>query len=162
MEAIEWVTPLKAAAAFFIYHVSKLIGSFEKKLGEKAAEAFWEKRAEIKNKLKETAAAPLRKVASAISKARRASTNQTYVRIGLPIPDDYFGSMLSVEGDDEVTIAMTLAMFVMKAEEIEEAIKRESEKGEIFGGVELKLDPEGGFIAMWYDKDSKMHKIKIS
>ena len=97
-------------------------------------------------------------VASAIA---RASSNQTYVRIGLPIPNDYFATLLSVDGDDEVSIAVTIAFFVLKAEEIEETIKRESRAKGIAGGVKLHLEPGGSFVAQWDDEDFGYHEIRI-
>ena len=161
LDAVEWISPLKAAAAFFIFHLGRFLSSFEKKLGEKAAETAWENREEIKEKLKETAAKPLGLVASAIARAKRSSSNQTYVRIGLPIPNDYFATLLSVDGDDEVSIAVTIAFFVLKAEEIEETIKRESREKGIAGGVKLHLEPGGSFVAQWDDEDFGYHEIRI-
>ena len=161
LDAIEWLTPLKTAAAFFIYHASKFLSSYEKKIAEKAAEATWENREKIKSLLQEGAAKPLRLVASAFATAKARISGHTHVRIGLPIPDDYFATMLEIEETDEVGYAIAIAYFVLKAEQIEQELKRHAAEKGIESAVKLTLEPGGAFVASWYDEDYEHHEIRI-
>ena len=161
LDAKEWLTPLNAAAAFFVHHASKFLSSYGKKIAEKAAEATWEDREKIKSVLQEGAVKPLRLVASAFAKAKAKISGPTQVRVGLPIPDDYFATMLEIEETDEVGYAIAIAYFVLKAEQIEQEIKRHAADKGIEGAVKLTLEPGGAFVASWYDEDYEHHQIRI-
>ena len=58
--------------------------------------------------------APLRAAASAITRFRK-SRERTQIQVGVPAPDEYFGTRLRLEGQDDDSIAVELALFIKHA-----------------------------------------------
>lgn len=159
LDASAWIQALGGAAAYLLYQLNKFVTEVNKRTAQHVADRFWD-RDKARELLQDDQAEPLRLVASTIDEAKRATPNKTEVIIGLPIPGEYIGTMLRVEWEDEVDLALAIAEFVERAETIERIIK-EHEEGGFFGGAYLKLQPDGGFILKWQDEDYTMYETRI-
>ena len=69
--------------------------------------------------------------------------------------------MLEIEETDEVGYAIAIAYFVLKADQIEQELKRHTAEKGIESTVILTLEPGGTFVASWYDEDYEHHQIRI-
>ena len=165
LDAIHWVTPLKASAAFVLYHFHKFLKSYVERLGEHAADAttkeLTDRNQKLRNLLNKDEAEPLRRVVFALADAAEQSAGNTVLRIGFPLPEDYFGILLIIQNSEPAHIAYVLALFVRQAEDIEKRIIEEIDKHGVFGGVELQIDAEGQFTASWKDDEHKKREIII-
>jgi hypothetical protein len=81
-EVAEWVTPFKVVATVFVSQLAK-----------NAADDLWKNKAAIAAALRNASAAPLRKLAAALLRAKEKARPSTDVIVGLPIPDDSAGSI---------------------------------------------------------------------
>lgn len=161
LEASKWVTPLKAAASYFLYQVGKGVASFSSQIGKRAADAAidrWVDKDAVDQKSDD---APLRKVAKALAEAVDATEDRTQVRIGLPIPDDFMSCCVQLEDPSEEEIALVISLFVLQAEEIERTMKSAEKDHEILGPVDLHLREDGRFEARWKDQQFNEHQAII-
>lgn len=156
LEAAAWKQALGAAAVIFLKE-------YIKKLGQLSAEASWSQGSALTSALKDKSVASLRKFAGAIAQAKQSLSARSWVNIGLPIPDDYHGTLLRLGTDDEEEIALVLALFASWVEEIEGRLQEELEESEarVLGAISLDLDEDGNFRAKWKDQDFGEHQITI-
>ncbi len=110
-DAALWL-PLVAAATYF----SK---SFFSTLGKRAADATWDSLAAW-NKNKDFK--PLADVATALVAAADRVEGRVFIDVGLDIPDDHFGTVISTESRDPLEVVRILASFVVRAEKISDAV----------------------------------------
>jgi hypothetical protein len=151
--AIEWIHPLKVAATIFLSQLAK-----------EAATDFWKNKKKIAMLLKDASVKPIKIFASSISKSLKTSKqHKTRFSVGLSIPDDYFGTALTFLEEDEEEIAWIISNFVIRAEQIENAVREEmSGVNKPLGRVFLTIQPDGGFLLQWMDGDKlERHERKI-
>ncbi len=136
--AIAWKVLIKPAAAF--------AESFAKTLGKRAGNAVsdtvsgWKKK-DIK---------PLADVATAFVTAADGVGGKVTISVGLDIPDDYFGTVISTDSRDPVEVARVLAAFVVHAQEIADIVQAEIERGhEPLGGFNVGLEHAGTVKIQW-------------
>jgi len=138
-DVAEWISPLKVIATVFFSQLAK-----------NAADDLWKNKARIAVLLRETAALPLRKFAEALSEAKRGSQANTDIVVGLPIPDDHFGTALIVPTETIEDAAAALAVFVCHAEEIDATVRAAIEGGEgPASSVRILLRPNGQVLLRW-------------
>lgn len=147
-EALQWLSPLKVAAAVFLSQLAK-----------EAATDIYKNKRKIAQALAQAGAAPLRRATAALKRARKESPRHPGLVIGLSIPDDYFGTALSIRHDSDEDIACLLAAFVTKAEAIEEVLQAELRAGRPpLGRVQVIPTVAGGFRLAWMDQQFAQHQ----
>ena len=151
-EALQWLSPLKVAATVFLSQLAK-----------EAATEVYKNKARIAAALAAAAAAPLRRAAAALGRARSDSPQKPEIVVGLPIPDDYFGTALTFPVDTEEEIALLLAQFVVRVERIQQVIAGEVSDGHPpLGRVQVIPNGSGGFLLRWIDQKFEKHEQEIS
>ena len=154
---IAWQVLVKPAAAF-----AKSFGkSFGKTLGKRAGNAVsdiaseWKKNKDIK---------PLADVAMAFVATADRVGGKVTISVGLNIPDDYFGTVISTDSRDPLEVARVLAAFVVHAQEIADIVQAEIERGhEPLGGFNVGLEHDGTVKIQWLARsDLKAHEKNIS
>lgn len=162
LEASEWVTPLRAAATYFLYQVGKGVANFSGQIGKRAADAAIDRWVEEKDAPGHNSDdTPLRGAAKVLSDVAKATEDRTLVRIGLPIPDDFMACCIQLEDPNEDEVALAISLLVLQAEEIERIMKNAEQDYGIFGPVELKLREDGRFEARWKDEEFNEHQFIV-
>jgi hypothetical protein len=150
-EAIDWL-PLKIAATVFLSRLAQ----------ELASDAYRHK-ASVAKLLGETACAPIRVAAGGLVRARLDTPGQPGVVLGLSIPDDFFGTALSLDATSEEATAVLLTRFIASAQSIEDTIKAEVATGQRpMGRVMVIPVATGGFTLTWLDHSLKHHEKHVS
>ncbi|MFH2068273.1 MAG: hypothetical protein ABII89_02260 [Candidatus Omnitrophota bacterium] len=136
-------TPLTIAASNFLAQLAK-----------RAADDAWDHKKEIAIKLKTNTVALLKKFTEALNKARQASNQNPYIIVGIPLPEDHFGTTFRFQAEDENDIAWFVANFLIKAEAIEKAIQEEmAGEHRPFASIQLHLQKDGSLIMQWMDRN---------
>ena len=91
--------------------------------GKRAGEATWDKFAN-RNEVK-----PLTDVATALTTAGARVDGEVEITVGLNIPDDRSGTLISVKSSDPEAVARVLAYFVVHVEQLSKAMKAEVAAG---------------------------------
>ena len=141
--------PLKAAATIYLITLAK-----------HAADATWKKLAST-SKNKE--AKPIIDVANTLATAVEREGRIVPIIIGLNIPDDYFGTAISIKSADPKEIASGLSSFVVRVEDISRAMKAEVEAGRApLGAATIELQKDGSLLICWVSQsDFRRHELKI-
>jgi Uma2 family endonuclease len=150
-DAVQWITPLKAAATVFLSQLAK-----------NAADEVWKNKAHLYRILKDTSVDPLYRLVRALAQAKRELSAHTRVVIGLPIPQEYLGTLLALETVDEVELAWTIANFVDKVDKINNRLQQELAGGhEPLSIVRLIIQPDGSFVARWEEMNGRTYGFTI-
>ena len=150
--ALAWQILVKPATAF--------TKSFFSTLGKRAADAAWDGAVEW---TKDKDLTPLADVATALVAAADSVGGEVIISVGLNIPDDHFGTVISTESRDPLEVARTLAAFVVRAETISDAVQAEIERGyEPIGPFFMELEQDGSVTIRWHAaRDSKTYERRI-
>ena len=145
--------PLVVAATY-------LSKSFFSTLGKRASDAVWNRLAARKESKD---IEPLVDVVNALVSAADRVGGRVIISIGLNIPDDFFGTVISTESRDPLEVARTLASFVVCAEKISDAVQAEIERGyKPLGPFVMKLEQDGSVTIRWTAaSDSKTYEKHI-
>lgn len=154
LEAATWKNGLGTAAAIFLK-------AYLEKLGNKAAESTWNLSVALAKILKDKSVASLKKVTDAIFRVRKSLSSRSRFIIGLPYPEDYHGTLLTIETNDREEVALVLALFAVEAEEIQNRLSQEVDETQVLGAITLGIDDDGAFVATWMDHALQEHEIKI-
>ena len=151
-DAALWLPLVTAATAF--------AKSFFSTLGKRMANAAcdsWAARKESKD------IEPLVDVVNALVSAADRVGGRVIIGIGLNIPDDFFGTVISTESRDPLEVARTLASFVVRAEKIPDAVQAEIERGyKPLGPFVMELEQDGSVTIRWTAaSDSKTYEKHI-
>lgn len=161
LEASQWVTPLKAAASYFLYQVGKSVGGFSSQIGKRAANAVVDRWEEKNGAGDDSDDKALREVAKALADVCRATDDRTLLRVGLPIPDDFMSCCVELEDPSEEDIALVVSLLVVQADQIDQTIKEAAQGHDILGPVHLSLQEDGRFEARWKDQQFGKHHVVI-
>ena len=150
--AAAWQILLKPAAAF----AKEFFGT----LGKKTAEATWDSAAEWK---KNEDLRPLVDVVTALVAAADRVGGEVKIVVGLNIPDDHFGTVLSTDSRDPLEVARILSAFVARAERLSDMMQSEIERGhEPIGDVLIELARDGSMTIRWHaGSDFKAYEERI-
>ena len=149
-EVPTWAAILGPSAAVFLNELLK-----------EAAKDTYRNKSVISRALARPIVAPLRAAASAITRFRK-SRERTQILVGVPAPDQYFGTRLRLEGQDEDSIAMELAFFINHAGGIQAALDDVQRDGQrVIGQITLTLLPDGSMQAQWMDGDAEIRTTKF-
>ena len=147
-----WQVLVKPAAAF--------ITAFFSNLGKRASDAAWDSAAEWK---KDKDLTPLADVATTLAAATDSVGGEVIISVGLDIPDDQFGTVISTKSRDPLEVARILSSFVVRAETISDAVQAEIERGyEPLGPFVMQLEQDGSVTIRWHAmRDSKIYEKRI-
>ena len=150
--ALAWQVLVKPAAAF--------ITAFFSNLGKRASDAAWDSAAEWK---KDKDLTPLADVATTLAAATDSVGGEVIISVGLDIPDDQFGTVISTKSRDPLEVARILSSFVVRAETISDAVQAEIERGyEPLGPFVMQLEQDGSVTIRWHAmRDSKIYEKRI-
>jgi hypothetical protein len=140
-QANVWILVLGSAAAVFLNELLK-----------EAAKDTWRNKEAIARALAKPAVLPLRVAAAAIARFRGLANPRTSVDVGIPLPDDFFGTRLQLTGQSTDAIALELALFVQHCGAIQELLSEaEQGVGDVAGPVTLSLLGDGSMRIEWMD-----------
>ena len=143
-----WV-PLTAAATVYLLTLVK-----------RAADATWNRLASRfgSNEIK-----PLVAVAKTLAAAADSVDGEVAIVMGLNIPDDHFGTAISIKSGDPEEVARVLASFIVHVEQISKAMKVEVEAGRTpLGRAIIELQDDGSLLIRWVAQtDFSRHELKI-
>jgi hypothetical protein len=147
--ATEWLAVCNEAANVFL---SKLVAE--------AATDLYGNKSKIALILWDAAVEPIQILTSFIVKAVK---NKTKISIGLPIPDEQFGTTLTIVNESEEFVAWVLSSYILQLEVIEsvvyEIIKSNTPPA---GMIQLSIRPDGGFVLKWMDRNQQeIHEVRI-
>jgi hypothetical protein len=143
-DAIEWTLPLKVASGVFLGQLAKNM-----------ADDLWKNKVDVAKAMGSAAAFPIRKLVGAFEKAWKISRKSTTFAVGVPVSDDDFGATVTVPMNSTEDSAVTLAIFVHHAQEIEHTLRQHLSAGQkIVGPVQVRPEPGGSVLLVWMDRDS--------
>jgi hypothetical protein len=136
---------------------------FLAQIGKRAADDVWDHKKEMSEALKEAAVLPLKRLAGAINACRAASIRKPDVVVGIPLPEDYFGTAIRFKPQSPEEIAWAVANLVVKAPDVERVIRAEMlGKRPPLGPVQIELQPDGSLIIKWMDRiEMKIHETRV-
>lgn len=146
-----WVMVLGPSAAVFLGELLK-----------EAAKDTWRNKDRIARALAKLVVQPLQTAAAAITRFRSMAAPRTDVDIGIPLPDDFFGTRLRLEGTDADSIALEIALFVQQCGAIQ-ALLEDAERGGagVVGQISLSLLPDGSMRVEWMNRDLKQQGDRL-
>ncbi len=133
---------------------------FLTKIGQRAGDAVWDA---IKERLKRKDAKPLADITDALARARKAAGPTGFIRIGLDMPDDRFGTVLTIHDTEPEKIAYAIARFCAKAEDIAATLRTEIDGGRGPAvGVTVTLLEGDAVMLEWQNRsDLKKRQVRI-
>ena len=148
-DLVVWAPITAAATAYFT------------RLAFRAADETWDKITGGSNsKEVERLAAAVDELAKAVERVGGRAT----VAFGLPIPDDHFGTTISMEYGDREELARALALFVIHAGKIEKAMLAEVDAGRVpAAGAQIvfETDERASIRWQWWDENDRPHIQEI-
>ena len=146
-DLVSWQTVLKASVLVFCREIAKY-----------AAGDVWKNTSKIAAALKTVGVEALRKLALALTRTR-ARLPKSSVQIGLSL-DDLTNVQLSLP-DTEEQVGVTLAIFVCKAEEINETLRGLATRTS--APIHLSLGEDGALVVSWLKAgEASWSTIRIS
>ena len=127
-----------------------------------AGKESWQNRSAIAKRLRDPATRPLRSLVEAIKAFRMSVRLETDVDIGLPYPDDHFGTKLRLNGRDTELLTAEIALFVHHLPRLVLLLKEIAESGDgIIGGISLSLDDDGSLVVVWMGRESLEQHTRV-
>ena len=147
-DAGAWL-PLSAAAAVYLSTLAK-----------RAADATWDRLASLFNS---NEVKPLADVAKTLATAANSVDGEVTIAVGLNIPDDHFGTAISIKPGDPEEVARVLASFIVHVEQISKAMRGEVEAGRTpLGGASIELQDDGSLLVSWVARSThRRHELRI-
>ena len=147
-DPVDWL-PLKAAAAAYLLTLAK-----------RAGDATWDWGTSLfnSNKVK-----PLASVAKTLATAAARVDGEVTIFVGLNIPDDHFGTAISIKPGDPEEGARVLASFIVHVEQISKAMQAEIEAGHTpLRSARIELQDDGSLLIRWVAQaDFSRHELRI-
>ena len=106
---------------------------------------------------------PLADVAKTLATAANSVDGEVTITVGLNIPDDHFGTAISIKPGAPEEVAHVLASFIVHVEQLSKAMRAEVEAGhKPFGPASIKLQDDGSLLVSWVAQaDSSHHELRI-
>jgi hypothetical protein len=151
-DLLTWSTVIKAAATIFLSQIAK-----------NAADEVWKHKAELAAKLQDVTLKPLRRLVGALIGAKqRLNAGNSRVQVALPVPDDYWATILRIESTDEVEAAWLVASFVIHAEAIQATVEKLVSGGAVpLDYFVVKVMNEGHICVEWIDQNGELQKAAV-
>lgn len=148
-DASAWL-PRKAAATVYLATPTK-----------RAGDATWYRLASLigSNELKLSFA----NVAKTLATAADSVDGEVPIVMGLNIPDDHFGTAVSIKPSDPEEEARVPASFIVHGEQISKAMQAEVEAGFTpLGRAIIELQNDGSLLVSWVvQTDFRRHELRI-
>lgn len=146
-EIATWELILKISVTAFLAELSK-----------QAAQDIWKNKKKVIKALSKPIVNPLKLFVSAVSKAKEKIGNQATISIGIPFPDDYFGTVLVIQPEDSEEIVKLISIFINNLENIQNELHIISKldngpSGPVF--IEIKDEKE--LLIKWFGKKELNH-----
>ena len=147
-DVLAWL-PLKAAATVYLSTLAK-----------RAGDATCNRLASLFNS---NEVKPLAGVAKTLAKAADSVDGEVEIVVGLNIPDDHFGTAISIKPGDPEEVARVLVSFIVHEEQISKAMLAEVEAGRTpLGPAIIKLQDDGSLLVSWTAQvDFIRHELRI-
>ena len=146
-DALAWL-PLTVPASVYLSTLAK-----------QAGDATWDW---LASRFNNDPVRPLIHVVKTLEKTANSADGNVTIFVGLNIPDERDGPMLSIEPGDPKEMARALASFVVHAEQISKAMRTEVESGRRpFGGAKIELQDNGSLLISWVTVDCLHHELMI-
>lgn len=127
-----------------------------KTLAKHAGDATWDG---LTSLFKSNEVKPLADVATCLAKAVEQVDGKATIFIGLNIPDDVFGTVISTDSTDLEEIARVLASFIVHMEELSTIMQAEIEAGsKPIGRANIELQDDESLLVKWTMMDGSMHR----
>ncbi len=129
-------------------------------LAKRAADATWNRLASLFNS---NEVKPLADVAKTLATAANSVDGEATIVVGLNIPDDHFGTAISIKPGDPEEVARVLASFIVHAEQISKAMRAEVEASRTpLGPAIIKLQDNDSLLVSWVGQaDKRCHELRI-
>lgn len=147
-DAAAWL-PLPVPATIFLSTIAK-----------RAGDATWNHFAVLCNK-KEIK--PLADVAFTLASVSKMVDGKVEIVVGLDIPDDHFGTAMSIGSNNPEEIALKLSHFVVHANQLSKTMQSEVDKGHApLGPAVIELQEDGSLSVKWRARsDSQVHEVVV-
>ena len=140
--------PLTAAAGVYLSTLAK-----------RAADATWGR---LASRFSNDQVRPLIHTVRTLEKAANSVGGNVTLLVGLNIPDEDDGTVLSIGPGDPKEMERMLATFVVRAKQISKAMQAEVESGrQPFGGARIELQDNGSLLISWVTADFHHHELMI-
>ncbi len=125
-------------------------------LGKLVTTAIWDKCAN-RNDVK-----PLADVATTLATASACVDGEVVISVGLNIPDDYFGTSISIKSSDPEKVAHVLACFIVHVDQLSKAMQAEVAAGRTpFGPAIIARQDDESLVVRWKTQDGRAHELQI-
>lgn len=142
-EAPWWVQAFGAYSALYIAELVK-----------EAAKTTWSERAAIARKTR-AATQKLGSFTRRLARLRATIPEQSQLIIGLPVPDDHFGTRFELLGRDEDVLAAEVAVFASFVPALEDLFLSEQlDKDRVVGAINLLVTEELYLRVTWMDRET--------
>jgi hypothetical protein len=142
-EAPWWIKALEAYAALYVAEIVKAAGK-----------ETWKERAKLTRAAVGTGNKVL-KLARSFVALRDRIPKKTKLVLGLPVPDDYFGTRFELIGENENIIAAEIALFIRYVPAIERIIEAEGLRaGKVTGAITLRIAEDSSLRVTWMNRES--------
>jgi hypothetical protein len=92
----------------------------------------------------------LKEFVDCLSILREHFGSTTGLLVGCPVPDDWFGTSMSLEGDQPVQLAAQVALFLAHLPALERFL--DEHVSEVATGFFLSLTDDGDMVIEWQDR----------
>ena len=134
-DATNWL-PLKVAATAYL-----------SRLAYHASDATWNA---LRSRFKREETKPLADVADALAATANKVEGEVEIVLGLNIPNNHFGTCVSIEDREPEEIARQLAALIVRIENVSEAMQAEIDAGRRpIGGARIEVRDDGSLLIRW-------------
>lgn len=148
-EADWWV---KGLAAYAAVYVGTLV--------QEAAKETWRSRAKILTAVA-AGGCRIKTLAGKIARLRDRLPPHTALRMGLPIPDGYFATLVALTDNDPDQLVLEVALFVHHVPALVSLIRTEELAEKAAAGVFITICPNGDLEVSWCNRDSLDMQIRV-
>ncbi len=102
------------------------------------------------------------KFAGDLSELKTQLPNKTKLEIGLPFPNDFFATRLTLNGTDATDIAIEIGFFLHHLPSFDDLVKSEGlTEDNVATAIFLSLKPDGSLEVSWFDSESLQKEVRI-
>ena len=147
--AAAWL-PLAAAAGVYLSTLARHAGN-----------ATWEG---LRSLFKSKEVKPLADVSNALASIANQTEAIVEIVVGVNVPDEYWGTRVTIQGGDPEEVARKMAAFIVRAEELSEMMRAEIDAGRApLAGAKVEVEDDGSLVVTWLSsEDRKTHERRMS
>ena len=156
-EPPSWITLLadldwwvKGIGAYAALYVAELVKEAGKSTGRNLA-----------SKLVPEEHSKLEKLAEELATLKAQIADKTKLKIGLPFPNEYFSTSLTLSGTNSQAIAVEIGLFLHHLPKLKHLMKEEKlTESNVATGIFLELLSDGSLQVWWFDSDSLQKEVR--